>query len=113
MTTLQCLVKAKKVINTPDKWCKGIAESDCNGNDPRISKKKTVKWDIDGAIYKIAKNDLWLAENVFNVIENIIEKKTGRNAYYASDYNDAPRRTHAQIMRLFDEAIKYAKKNNL
>lgn len=112
---IQILVEARKLIDTPDKWCQNsLAKSDF-GNVEVISPIAN-RFCLNGSIVKArlvlaSKYPLnqfeFASQKAFEYIEDHIEKKYGNSySYYSSRWNDDKNRTHEDVMRLFDEVIE-------
>lgn len=85
---------AKERIGTPERWCKGHGSA--NGYaDP------SVPTCAEGAIYCVAKQAFVLAYSAWNAFQDC----NGLAMCSGVDWNDAPERTHAEVMAAFDRAI--------
>ena len=93
-TASQVLRAARALIGTPDKWWKGGA------NGAGVSKCSAQ------AIYHQPGYDF----DSLNFLSVAIGGKPGCYAHIF-DWNDAPERTHADVMAAFDRAIALAEKD--
>lgn len=101
MTVAETLRKARALIDTPEKWCQGVY---CKG-DALCSL---------GAIYAAGGGDRkdipedgdphfsYESERAYRTLSAAISPK------WVAPWNDAPERTHADVMALFDKAIALA-----
>jgi hypothetical protein len=101
------LKKAKRKISNPKRWCQKYLARLPSGVpcDPELTRVKQ-QWCALGAVLAVD----WESElDVRWYLRNAIPH--GSRATRVSDYNDHPRRTHAQIMKLYDRAIALALKD--
>lgn len=97
------LVRAKEVISDPVHWTKGANARDIYGTAlPRVS-SGTYSFCALGAI-GVASDGA--PDDVVQTAMNILGFARGDGRLTCSDYNDDPKRTHAEVMAWFDRAIK-------
>jgi len=86
------LEAARALIDTPDRWYQGqLRKSGADG--------KPCKWCALGACYQIAERDeLTRYRDMAKALNGVIGEPV-------PNWNDAPERTHAEVMVLFDKAI--------
>lgn len=92
---------AKALVDTPEKWLQGRYAADENGDPRCVNELDAVRFCALGAIYKAAVgagSDYHLARDAFYDVAGEI----------VSEWNDAPARTHAEVMAAFDAAIAKA-----
>lgn len=92
MTTVEILRTARSLIDEPGKWCKGSFHKD-----------DRLRHCALGALSGI--DDHYTAHDVLMRAVGIV-LGTGKDGVIP--YNDAPERTHSDIMRLYDCAIALA-----
>ncbi len=102
MNTLEVLKLARDLISTPDKWIKDEFALDSDGDVVDEISENAVCFCSYGAF-----NRVLLMYNVHtydakNVLTDII-KTQGYNSIV--QWNDAPERTHADVLATFDMAI--------
>lgn len=104
--TSEILRKAKKLIEKPEKWTTGQYFS----QGAMCSLGAVIKATGQSRKYFNAhREDVYNAEEVLNKATTEIVKNPCSECFGSVvDYNDAPRRTHKQILKLFDTAIKIA-----
>ena len=101
-TTLQILRKARKLIEKPERWCKGDAAKDRAGENEDVMSRKAAAFCMAGAVVRASGG--WCRE--YYTARDHVEAVIGSHALDAlAEWNDAPRRTHAQVLRAFDKAI--------
>jgi len=96
MTPREVLISAKALIDTPEKWWRGEYRPD---SDTSISCVQT-------ATYKAWNSPNNNSADVYCDAMNFLGRATG--ARYIPSWNDAPERTHAEVMDAFDRAIELA-----
>jgi hypothetical protein len=103
MTPVEVLRKARELISTPDRWTKGYFAHDLVGTD--------VEPHEDGAVCFCALGALGVSSYYEPVswIDGAIELlETTIGCHDLGEWNDAPERTHVDILAAFDEAIRRA-----
>ncbi len=91
----------KRLIGKPERWTKGSFALDRLGQGVSASSARAVCWCLHGAYDRIG----YGIEGLYSALDRAAEiEARSRNASMIS-YNDDPRRTHAQVMRLLDRAI--------
>ena len=86
MTTRETLIAARGLIDTPEKWCQDAYERD--GRRCALA----------------AVNQGWRGPEAYHAL--LIA--CGDDAKSIGEWNDAPERTHAEVMEAFDRAIEAA-----
>lgn len=106
-TTVEILTEAKALINTPERWTKGKFAALADGSSAHWDNPNATCYCIVGAIF--------LAEEHMNVAASptttraIMKAVGAKISRDVSVWNDAPERTHAEVMDAFDRAIELAK----
>lgn len=103
--TVRDLEAARKLIEKPENWCKGAEARDADGNRVSDYSTKAVSYCALGAISRATKGRG--ATRRYSAAWSALERATVVGSIAA--YNDAPRRTHKQILKLFDRAISRAR----
>jgi len=98
MNALQVLRKARKLIETPERWTKGDAAKDRDGVPVGMKSRAAVCFCAAGAIARASGG--W--NGGYHNARAALEVAIGGAI---AEWNDAPRRTHAQVLRAFDKAI--------
>lgn len=101
MTPLQVLKKARKLLSKPEKWTQGWYYKDSNGQDVYDDMDEAVCFCAMGAIERSSNAQVEVESKALLLLKNAVRVDVAA-------WNDAPRRTHAQILRGFDKAIKLA-----
>ncbi len=100
-STRDVLIKARELIATPDRWTKGAAWRSASGlatgSDPDIRSCCAL-----GAIWLVGRMDIRINTKEAQIT---LLKVVGRKI---SDWNDAPWRTHDEVLAAFDQAIEAA-----
>lgn len=102
MTTLEILKAARELLAVPERWTQGGGQRDHNGN--------LVNWDEPGITCRC----------VWQTLRFVSQPDMNMRIKYPAKYysvlgfktlselvtwNDAPERTHAEVLARFDEAI--------
>lgn len=98
----EILAAAKAKIDTPEKWTKGVGARDAGGTAVDPQESWAVCFCSLGAV-GVATDDITSYEACIGYLRRAI----GDNPII--DWNDAPYRTHAEVMAAFDRAIQLAK----
>jgi hypothetical protein len=96
-TVADVLRRAKALIDTPEKWCK---QPFLSGGYPRALCANL-------AIFEAAPGNCRIQELVSNLLWMATGMPGGNNVPW---WNDAPERTHAEVMNAFDRAIELAER---
>ena len=120
---LELLEKSKQRIASPDKWTKGANAVDAEGNRTdmfAIDSPPAVKWCMVGAIdcetllHDEYENDARTLVRAQRYAIGILQERLPPNPDTigsVTDFNDDDAVTHEDVMRVYDSAIKYRKKN--
>lgn len=93
--TKAVLIKARALIDTPDRWVQHYYS---------VQKDGVVKsYCASGALHAAATRDE--GDRAWEALYDAIEGRTGGNWGGVATWNDDPGRTHAEIMQAFDWAI--------
>lgn len=122
MKASQVLEKAKALIDTPEKWTQGHPARDAWNWKVRIDSRDATQFCMNGARWRalnaVTYNATYGVDDqvrqrlrLDDATRRLLREACGE---YVPDWNDAPQRTHAEVMEVFDKAIKLAKaKENL
>ena len=95
-TIKQRLTEARALIDQPEKWTQGVSSLNTEGGVAYCAREALVQVCGD--------DEDWADELSVHLIRSI-----NRPAEYEdsalTDWNDAPTRTHAEVMQAFDRAI--------
>lgn len=103
MTPLEILIAAREWLTQPDRWTKGASWKNAIGGHCK-NRKEVYCTCVYGAI-SLMTEELELIENATHFLEKAVETE------FANEWNDAPERTHAEVLVAFDRAIELAKEN--
>jgi coenzyme F420-reducing hydrogenase delta subunit len=99
MDTVEVLTKARALIDCPERWCRGgLALRDRMGG--------VLAMCAMGACYYAANETFHDQMDAVSELRKAIGLPKGRAI---SDWNDAPERTHSEVLAAFDKAIELAK----
>jgi hypothetical protein len=103
LSVREVLVAARKLIEKPENWCQhGYALADDDDGTSPLN-KRAVKWCMAGACYRAAGRPVHFSDpDAIKLLERIT------SANWIPDWNDAPDRTHAEVLAAFDKAIAEA-----
>lgn len=85
-------------------WTRGAFARDREGNVCDETSRRAVCWCAVGAIQRASPNDWYLARDTVALVEGVL-----KGSQALSNYNDAPRRTKAQVIAAFEKAIERVK----
>lgn len=102
---LDDLIAARALIDAPEKWTQGVYARDADGEELGFCDDSSVCFCVEGAIYTAINRghssavDTAMAAlmSMSPCIQNLAQ------------WNDAPDRTHADVMQRFDRAIAKAR----
>ena len=94
------LRKARALIDTSERWTQGIIAENIGGVVSRCA---------SGAIEAVMLDDLYLDHEYEIVLDYLLETVESDNPgtifCNVPDWNDAPERTHKEVMQAFDRSI--------
>ena len=116
MTIVEVLKAARALIDTPEKWTKWDNAQRSDGASVAIADSQAYKFCASAAIVRV-----WAVGCAEAQEDNLLRRKTnldavdalrkvvwGERDYPIAQWNDAPERTHAEVMEAFDKAIAEA-----
>jgi hypothetical protein len=98
METLEFLRAWRMQIDTPEKWTRGCAARLANDTSCHWRNEAATKWCLLGA-YDVTDRKFGEGVNALLRVEQLSPNSR------LSSWNDAPGRTHAEVMNLLDKAI--------
>ena len=101
MTPREVLVAARKLIERPEAWTQGATARDAAGKVCSSREPSAVCRCAGGAIETASDGDLRKFLDAFEALG----EQLGRFGYDVEAVNDAPERTHAEVLAAFDAAI--------
>lgn len=101
------LKRARKLITNPKKWTQGTYFRDREGNPVYGELKKAHSFCALGAVERV------VAEGVEMCKASEFLDECAPDGKGMVSYNDAKRRTHEQVLQVFDRAIARAQEQNL
>ena len=118
MTPADVLRAARERISTPERWTKGVYAIDSDGCAVDTSDRRACAWCALGALAaSLPCRDpdiLGMRTPLFDEARALLSAGVPRNAgvrschWSVSFWNDAPGRTHAEVLATFDRAIALA-----
>lgn len=99
MNTHELLIAARKKIERPECWTKGQLARDMYGEQVPMSDVAACCWCGYGAIWSEARE--W--SRALPEAEEALDMACGS---HFPTWQDAPERTHAEVMKVFDIAIE-------
>lgn len=98
------LVKAKALIDTPEKWIKGSNAEDGNGVVVSLEDKRAVCFCTVGAVLRVSE-DIGVECAALDLLYSFVKGEYDD----IPEWNDTYNRTHAEVMAVFDKAIEISK----
>lgn len=108
MTPAEQLRAAKALIDTPARWTKLATARDILGSYAHWSSPRAACFCSSGAVKKATFNPVLVGSLLNQCIPASIDRGRLGERYSYIDYNDRDATTHADIMKLFDDAIALA-----
>jgi len=102
MKTITALKRARKLLEKPERWTQDSPARDKDGFICDSSDRHAVSFCAIGSVAKFVHKYSEVAALAEKALESCLPKGWG----FVSSYNDHPRRTHKQILALFDRAIR-------
>jgi len=103
MTDRELLLALRAKLATPDRWTKGMAAKDFNGSPADPCGGDAISWCLVGACDEIG--DLSSYRDAAYLLGFV-----GTSGHLDMvDWNDAPDRTHADVLARIDEALERLK----
>ncbi len=90
-------MKPSELIADPASWCQGSLARDQDGNSLGSGDPDACQWCMIGAIEK----SLFITSKAFSRLERVVKSK---GFEIIADWNDAPGRTHAEVIAALKEA---------
>ncbi len=107
------LEKAKALIDTPHKWTQGTYAQDSEGWSVTVSSADAVCYCAHGAIAAVGGLGSERTDAMADAVAEVLELPGKHEYNRLPPWNDAPERTHAEVMEAFDKAIAYAQEKGL
>lgn len=105
MNTIDILRSARALITEREDWCQGTESIDRNGLECSPFSQDSVCWCATGAILHIV-DDLPRSIAAFKALAALLPSDSGKTAENViAHWNDAPERTHAEVLAAFDRTI--------
>jgi len=101
-TTLEVLKTARELISVPERWTKGAFARNYSKEECDPEDTMAMCWCVHGAFEKISLDcDENIADSIYLARRQYMKFiKCG-----VISFNDAPERTHSEILEVFDKAI--------
>lgn len=94
-------------------WCQGAYAKAADGESVSACGPCATSFCIRGAVLAVGPLDYAVRAPAYNLLENIVDQITQSPCDSLAGYNDAPGRTHAEILAVFDAAIALADPTHL
>ena len=116
MNTVEVLKAAKALIDMPEKWTQGHPARDAWGWKVRIDSRDATQFCMNGARLRALNAVAYPARcgvddqvrqhrRLDDATQRLLREACGE---YVPSWNDAPERTHTEVMEAFDRAIELA-----
>lgn len=93
----EVLIKVRELLSDPSRWTQRCSARDCNGNPAHESGEEPVAFCLFGAMTRVTGG--------LDVYKDLSEILYDRWCISIPAWNDAPGRTHAEVLALLDKAI--------
>lgn len=102
MNTAELLIAAREKIAKPEHWTQKSSARRLDGTQTIANDQQACAWCALGAI--------WCFEDVHSPAEYFLCKARGWTGWvFVADFNDNSETTHADILKLYDDAIALAR----
>lgn len=101
--TVEVLRKARALIEKPEAWVKEHFAVKADGQDTHYADADAVRFCVAGALRRV--------EDQHGLAYEIL-RQAARCFGSICEWNDAPERTHAEVLAAFDKAIAIAEKTD-
>jgi len=101
VTIREVLIKARAVLAKPEAWTRGWYARAADGRKVPANSEAATCWCMAGAVKRAAGPDA--TEALLNGAEFALARET--RTKYLDTFNDNPRHSHADILRVFDRAL--------
>lgn len=98
MTTIEILKKARELLSDPARWCQNVSARSLEGKAVGYAAPTAFSFCMFGAIWNSA-------PRLSLIPDEKVAAVFGLAADDLVEWNDAPERTHAEVLQRFDEAI--------
>lgn len=104
--TKEIFEKAKELINAPEKWIRGAYCREAMNDTGDMVGSCLLGFCTLGSLLEASPTEVSI-----QALSTIFNRTNGLEDYPISvaEWNDAPERTHAEVMSAFDKAIAYCK----
>ena len=118
IAAIDLLTEGRRLIAGPGAWTQGTAARDSAGVETHPQSDRAVAFCAAGAIHRAAHHCVTIFEATAAIDaaqEMLVDQMPGESPpplliySVVSDYNDAPERTQAEMVALFDAAIAMEK----
>lgn len=108
MTTHKILIAARALIADEANWTKGEDARDKDGEEVDARDDAAVCFCAGGAIVRITGGNFTVFEDALYALHQVMfgDVPTGLMPPVINSWNDAPERTHAEVLAGYDRAIK-------
>lgn len=101
MTEIEVLKAARAFVDQPWKWTQGASARDVKGLSCHVEDVKAVCFCTLGAVSRAL-----VVHNVTGNAARLVRRMFGPEFTSTVMWNDAPERTHAEVLAAFDAAIE-------
>lgn len=105
-STVEVLKAARDRISDPERWCQETEAQDAIGRNVEPTNAAAVRWCFAGAVYAEGVDATTAPHIGVSQIGRILNEAIGVEG--AGPWNDAPDRSHADVLEAFDRAIQLA-----
>lgn len=106
MTALELLTETRALLSKPEAWTKGESWRTVDG-EPTNLRERAACFCVYGALDFVHPGTSSARANATSLLEDAV------GTLYAHEWNDAPERTHSEVLEALDKAIELAKERNL
>lgn len=89
-------------------WCQGAYAKNADGDGVGATDPDATSFCIRGAILAVGPLDYSVRSPAYGLLENVVDRISQSPCDSLAGYNDAPERTQAEVLAVFDAAIALA-----
>ena len=99
--TISVLMGAKNRLSKPEQWIKNTAAVNKHGQQVETNSKEACAWCMIGALHKTS--------GEYQAAYNLLVKNLPAGFATVSEFNDNPKTTHKDVIKVFNKTIRQAK----
>lgn len=99
---VRTLRAVRKLLSKPERWTKHANARRADGEPTALHARQATCWCLGGAVGKCGTS----GDSAWNAMKALVKAQRLSQPMRLSIWNDAPRRTHADVLALLDRTIE-------